>query len=303
MDLVAHTPRLPMPGETLTGHSFITVPGGKGANQAVAVARLGVPAQMVGRVGGDGFGQELLNSLRIAGVGSDRILVDSTTRSGIAVIAVDDNGENHIILVPGANGRVGIEDVNRLRDLLPTATILLLQLEIPMAAIVAAAQIAKQSGVKVILDPAPAQELPTALYPLIDILTPNQVEASQLAGFAVHDLESAAQATMVFQQRGVHTVIIKLGRQGAFCATQEEHYLIPPFSVEAIDTVAAGDAFNGGLAAALAEGVSLKQAGVWASATGALSVTRSGAQASMPTRDELNALLALSKQTAEDTSP
>lgn len=292
LDLVAQTPRLPVPGETLTGHSFVTVPGGKGANQAVAVARLGVPTQMIGRVGGDAFGQELLASLQANGVECDRVRVDPATASGIAVIAVDDRGENHIILIPGANGRVGMAEVDRLQNSLPGASCLLLQLEVPLNAVVAAATAAQQAGVKVILDPAPVPpDFPVELYSSIDILTPNQVEASALVGFAIEDLDTVRRAAAHLHQQGVPTVIVKLGGQGAFCSTPEASFLLPPFSVAVVDTVAAGDAFNGGLAAALAEGKSLPEAGRWASAVAALAVTRTGAQAAMPTRKEVEQFL------------
>ncbi len=292
MDLVARTPRLPSPGETLTGHAFETIPGGKGANQAVAVARLGVPVQMVGRVGNDTFGQTLLAGLQADGVGGDRILQDSTTHSGIALISVDDTSENTIIVIPGANGRVDETDVKRLEEVLPQAQVLLLQLEIPLPAVVAAASAAKQSGVTVILDPAPARtDLPAELYPLVDILTPNQVEAAQLVGFPVTDRDSAIAAAKVLQGRGVTTVIVKLGKQGALCLSADGTFDIPSFPVTAVDTVAAGDAFNGGLAAGLAEGQLLPDATTQATAVAALSVTRAGAQPSLPTRSELDAFL------------
>ncbi|HEY9660910.1 MAG TPA: ribokinase, partial [Allocoleopsis sp.] len=278
LDLVTRTPRLPQTGETLTGHSFTTIPGGKGANQAVAVARLGVSAEMVGRLGNDRFGQELLASLQAAGVGCDRIQIDASTSSGIAVIAVDDRGENHIIIIPGANGQVGSDDVDRLRGLLPGAKALLLQLEIPQSAVMAAATAAKQARVPVILDPAPAPtEFYAELYRAIDIITPNQTEAAALVGFAIDSLAEATQAAQVLHQRGITTVIIKLGNQGAFCSTLQaevkEQFMVPAFSVQVVDTVAAGDAFNGGLAVALAEGYSLRDAVHWASGVAALSVT------------------------------
>lgn len=292
MDLVARTPRLPMPGETLQGHSFATIPGGKGANQAVAAARLGAPTHMVGRVGGDEFGQMLLASLQGAGVRGDRIYVDDSTSSGIAVIEVDDAGENRIIIIAGANGQVGDADIERLSTLLLQASVLLLQLEIPIPAILAAAQAAQAAGVCVILDPAPVQpDLPAPLYPLIDILTPNQIEASQLVGFPVIDAHGAAHAATILRQRGVGTVIVKLGAHGALCATADDTFLVPAFEVTAVDTTAAGDAFNGGLAAALADGLSLRQAVLWGSAAGALSVTQAGAQPSLPTRDRLMPLV------------
>lgn len=291
IDLVTRTPRLPQPGETLTGYQFETIPGGKGANQAVAVARLGIPTQMIGRVGGDSFGQELLTSLQASGVGCDRVITDTSTSSGIAVIAVDDRGENHIILVPGANGQVGEADVDRLGQVLPSAKVLLLQLEVPQVAVVAAARAARGAGVTVILDPAPApEEFAAELYGAIDILTPNQTEASALVGFAV-EVETAAQAAQVLHQRGVKTVVIKLGSQGAFCSSEASSFLTPAFPVQVVDTVAAGDAFNGGLAAALAAGRSFAEAAQWASAVAALSVTQAGAQPSMPTRDRVEQFL------------
>lgn len=293
LDLVARTPRLPLAGETLVGHAFATVPGGKGANQAVAVARLGVPTEMVGRVGGDAFGQDLLQGLKASGVGCDRVLVDATTHSGVAVITVDDSSENHIIIIAGANGQMGMADVDRLKPLLPQAKVLLLQLEIPLDAVVAAARAAKAAGVTVILDPAPARsDLPDQLYGCVDIITPNQVEASQLVEFPVTDRESAAKAATVLHQRGVGTVIVKLGKQGALCLTSTETFVVSAFPVKAVDTVAAGDAFNGGLAAALAIGLPLPQATAQASAVAALSVTKPGAQPSLPTRAELDAFLA-----------
>ncbi len=292
MDLVARSPHLPKPGETLTGHSFETIPGGKGANQAVAVARLGIPTQMVGRVGGDGFGRSLLNALQTDGVGCDSVAVDEAIHSGVAMIAVDDASENHIIVVPGANGRVGEPEVAQLSRLLPTAQVLLLQLEVPLSAVVAAAVAAKQAGVLVILDPAPARtDLPHDLYPLIDILTPNQVEAAQLVGFPVGDRPAALAAAETLQQRGVNTVVIKLGRQGALCLTAEGAFDVPSFPVQAVDTVAAGDAFNGGLAAAIAQGLALPEATRHAAAVAALSVTKAGAQPSLPSRSSLEAFL------------
>ena len=323
IDLVSKTPRLPLPGETLTGHSFVTAPGGKGANQAVAIAKLGVPSYMVGRVGGDNFGRELLASLQAAGVQTENVLVDEGISSGVAAIAVDDNGENQIIITPGANGRVDATDVERLQSLLKIppslpsqrgetnsspsqgglggsrppfqgefgGSILLLQLEIPLSVVIAAAQVAKAAGIKVILDPAPAQNLPEELYPLIDIITPNETEAGRLVGFPVDGREAASEAAQVLLQKGVGNAIVKLGAKGVICATQAETFFTPAFSVTAVDTVAAGDAFNGGLAAALVEGLSLRQAIVWGAATGALAATKPGAQSAMCDRATLDEFL------------
>lgn len=285
MDLVAKTPRLPKPGETLTGHSFSTIPGGKGANQAVAIARLNIPTVMIGRVGKDSFGQELLQSLQSAKVQIEDILVDESVNSGVALIAVDDYGENTIIVIPGANGRVNETDVERLSSHLTGADSLLLQLEVPIAAVKAAAQSAQKLGVRVILDPAPASsDLPIDLYPLIDILTPNQTEAEQLVGFPIESPALVVEAATLLQQRGARTVVIKLGAKGGFCATPDEAFFFPAFRVATIDTVAAGDAFNGGLAAALAEGLPLREAVTWGAAAGALAASQSGAQSSLPNR-------------------
>jgi ribokinase len=293
MDLVVKTPRLPSPGETLLGHDFFTAPGGKGANQAVAVAQLGIPSYMVGRVGCDREGTSLLSSLQTYGVQTDYISVDETTHSGVAVIAVEDSGQNNIIVVPGANGRVNTEDVAKLSNLFDNTAALLLQLEIPLPAVLAAAKAAQNAGIPVILDPAPAgQDIPEALYPLIDIITPNQTEASQLVGFEVNSPETAKAAALVLLQRGVKTAAIaKLGALGVFCVTAAESFFVPAFPVQAVDTVAAGDAFNGALAAALAEGHSLRQAVVWGAAAGALATTASGAMPSLPNRNTLNQFL------------
>jgi ribokinase len=292
IDLVATAPRLPVAGETLLGDDFFKVPGGKGANQAVALARLGIPTYMVGRVGPQSFGVELINNLQASGVQTDNIFVDKNVTSGVAIITVDYAGENQIIVIPGANGRVNQEDVERLSHLLPEATALLLQLEIPIAAVVAAAQAARNANIKVILDPAPAQsDLPPELYPLVDIITPNEVEAGQLVGFAVDGEETAAEAAAVLLQRGVRCAIVKLGAKGVFCATAEEKFFVPAFQVRTVDTVAAGDAFNGGLAAALFQEFSLRQAVVWGAAAGALAATKPGAQTSLPDKFTFDAFL------------
>jgi ribokinase len=292
IDLVATAPRLPLPGETLLGHDFFKAPGGKGANQAVAASRLGISTQMVGRVGAHSFSTELVNSLQTSGVQTNNIFVDETVSSGVAVITVDDRGENQIIVIPGANGRVNSTDVERLSQLLPGSSALLLQLEIPINAVLAAAKAANQAGVTVILDPAPAQlELPTELYPLVDIITPNEVEAGQLVGFAVNGEEDAKKAAAELLHRGVKNAIVKLGAKGVVCVNAAETFFIPAFSVQAVDTTAAGDAFNGGLAAAIAEGYSLREAVIWGAAAGALAATKPGAQPSLPDRFMLDTFL------------
>ncbi len=291
IDLVVRTPRLPAPGETLTGHTFFTAPGGKGANQAVACARLGVPTRMVGRVGDDLFGEQLRASLRSFGVQDDGVLT-TPGPSGVALIAVDDTAENTIVIVPGANGAVSIADIPRLERALDGARALLLQLEVPIETVVAAARAAHTRGVTVILDPAPALPLPDELYALADIITPNEHEATTLTGIAVHDDQGAIAAARTLIARGARRVALKLGARGALTADAEGEQFWSPFTVTPVDTVAAGDAFNGGLAVALSEGRSFNEAIRWGLAAGALSVTRHGAQPSMPERNEVLTLLA-----------
>lgn len=292
MDLVSHASRLPVAGETILGQDFATVPGGKGANQAVAAARLGYPAQMVGRVGPDGFGQTLLTGLQTAGVGVSAVGLDPAIPTGVALIVVAEDGQNQIVVVPGANGRVDQTDLARLQSLLHPQDYLLLQFEIPVEMVVAAAQMADQVGVTVMLDPAPVvADLPASLYPFISILTPNQGEASQLTGLPVTDLAQAQAAATWLQQRGVGTVVIKLGATGALVKTQAACWHQPALPLPAVDTVGAGDAFNGGLAVALAEGLAWPEAVRFATATAAWSVTRAGAQVTDLTRDQVADLL------------
>jgi ribokinase len=291
MDLLVQTPRLPAAGETLIGNTFLTAPGGKGANQAVAAARLGCSVFMFGRVGNDVFGDALRKSLIKNRVDVNGVTTESESSSGVAVIAVDDHAENSIVVVPGANGRVGAEDVERMSRVLSRVDVLLLQLEIPMDAVLAAARVARQNGVTVILDPAPAQPLPAKLYELTDIITPNEVEAGTLSGFPVHNREDAAQAAKILQERGVPQVIIKMGAQGAYFANGNSNRFFPAYSVKAIDTVAAGDAFNGAFAVALSEKKPFPEAIRWGMAAGALATTKSGAQPSMPDRNAVERLL------------
>jgi ribokinase len=291
MDLVARSPHLPAAGETLTGYSFHTAPGGKGANQAVACARLGISTTMVGRVGDDAFGVELREDLQSAGVDATWVRKRPGTSSGVALIFVDDAAENSIVVVHGANGTVDADDLEGLAKVLDGAKLLLLQLEIPLEMVEAAARMGKERGVTVILDPAPAKDLPDSIYPLVDILTPNESEAAALTGMQISDAESAATAARELLQRGCGRVIIKMGSRGAYSAGPDGGRPLPAFPVEAVDTVAAGDAFNGALAAALCQGLPFNEALRWGLASGALAVTRSGAQEAMPSLDELRELL------------
>ncbi|HEU4327714.1 MAG TPA: ribokinase [Roseiflexaceae bacterium] len=291
MDLVVRTPRLPGPGETLLGGGFFTAPGGKGANQAVAAARAGATTRMVGRVGGDVFGAALRDGLRANGVDVAGVHTDASAASGVALIQVDDAGENTIVVAPGTNGALGADDLARLEQALAGATVLLLQLEVPLEAVVAAAQLARQRGVVVVLDPAPARPLPAELYPLVDLITPNEHEAAALVGFPVAGPDDAPRAVRELLARGAHGAVVKLGGRGACWSNGGPPLMLPPFPVAPVDTVAAGDAFNGALAAALSAGLPLPEALRWGAAAGALAVTRAGAQPALPRREELLALL------------
>lgn len=291
MDLVVRTPRLPTPGETLIGHSFITTPGGKGANQAVACARMGIPTRMVGRVGADVFGDALLKNLQANHVDDSYVFQDSQASSGVALIEVNDLGENNIVVVPGANGQISLEDLPRLAQALEGARILLLQLEIPLEIILAAAAMAQERGVVVMLDPAPACPLPAELGPYVNIITPNKTEAALLVGFPVEDQAGIEEAARVLLGQGYRRVIIKLGQQGIYTAEIGKGQFLPALAVKAIDTVAAGDAFNGTLAAALYDAMPMNQALQWGLAGGALAVTKAGAQEAMPSRDAVLELL------------
>ena len=287
MDLVVMVPRLPLAGETISSDVFFTASGGKGANQAVAAAQLGFPVHFVGQVGNDDFGRSLLKSLRAAGVKTDAVKINSTTHSGVASIAVAANGDNTIAIAAGANGCVGAEEIGALKGLLNDAKVVVLELGIPMNAVLEAARAAKSAGVTVILDPAPAPSiLPEELYSLVDFITPNEIEAAQLAGFPVKDRNSAIAAANFFRAKGVNVAIVTLGKFGCCCSNAEGICFIEALPVKAIDTVGAGDGFNGALAAAIADDRSLAVALQWGNIMGALSVTKKGARTILSDRNE-----------------
>jgi ribokinase len=291
MDLVATASRLPLAGETIVGDEFHTAPGGKGANQAVAAVRLGAEVRMVGRVGDDAFGRVLKDGLESHGVDVSRVAVDSGSPSGTAIILLDAERENHIVAVYGANMRCDETQVLDAESALNDADCLLLQLEIPLEVSLAAARIARELGVRVVLDPAPASELPSEAYATVDVLTPNQTEAETLTGLPVADADSARVTGEELCRRGVETAIVKLGEQGAVCVSGESSGHVPGYEVKVADTVAAGDAFGGALGVALAERRSLEDAVRFGSAAGALAVTRPGAQEAMPGRAEVERLV------------
>lgn len=294
MDLVVQAPRVPLAGETLTGDAFFEVPGGKGANQAVAAARLGASTRVVGRVGNDKFGVTLLQGLRSHGIDTTGVSTDPDTTSGLALIIVESSGQNRIIVIPGANGRVGEAELNFLDDSLVGASALLLQLETPLEAVVQAAHLANRQGVRVILDPAPvpAAGLPDELYRLAGILTPNETEVAALVGFPLDSEAAVVEAGRVLLERGVQIVIIKLGSRGVYWTDGTQAGFRPTFQVNVVDTVAAGDAFNGAFAVALDEGQAFSEAIEWGLAAGALAVTKAGAQSSLPDRAALLDILA-----------
>ena len=291
MDLVTFSARLPGDGETVVGERFVTYPGGKGANQAVAAARMGARSAMIGRVGDDMFGPQLTELLRTADVETNAVGVSSGTNSGIAVISVGEGGQNRIVQVLGANDTCGNDQYDAVAALLPRASALMLQLEVSIELSIQVAELATSQGVPVILDPGPVRPVPADFYRHVSVITPNETEAEALVGYPIRDTENAAFAAGELLNRGVGAAIIKMGAQGAYWADGNGCGHVHPFPVDAVDTVAAGDAFNGALAVALAEGQSLATAVRWGCAAGALSVTRVGAQDSMPERADVLALL------------
>ena len=291
LDLVAGTARIPRPGETLTGNSFGTFFGGKGANQAVAAARLGHPAVMVGRVGDDAFGEQLKSGLRQAGVSIEAVNIVPGA-SGVAIIITSATGQNSIVVVPGANGQLGPQQLERHSKLLQKAGILLAQLEIPLESVEFLGELAKQHGIPFMLDPAPARELSDSLLRKVTWLTPNESEAESLLGIeelAAGDVVEAANALL---RKGPKNVILKLGDRGCvLAAAGKMPEIIPAFAVQPVDTTAAGDAFGGGFAVGLMRGYAAKDSAIFASAVAAISVMRHGAQSSMPTDREVRSFL------------
>ncbi|QXI24728.1 ribokinase [Pseudomonas iranensis] len=289
MDLVTRAPRLPRDGETLIGHSFATVSGGKGANQAVAAARLGAQVAMVGCVGNDDYGVRLRDALLAEQVDCTAVSVVEDS-SGVALIVVDDNSQNAIVIVAGANGAMTPAVIDRFDAVLQAADVVICQLEIPDATVGHALKRARELGKTVILNPAPASRpLPADWFAAIDYLIPNESEAAALSGLAVDSLQSAEAAATQLIAMGAGKVIVTLGAQGSLFANGEgfEHFLAP--TVKALDTTAAGDTFVGGFAAALANGKSEDEAIRYGQIAAALSVTRAGAQPSIPTMSEVQA--------------
>lgn len=291
LDLVARAVSIPRPGETLTGDSFRTFFGGKGANQAVAVARLGYPVTMLANVGDDVFGEQLRTGLRQAGVSVDAVSVVPGA-SGVALIVISSAGQNSIVVVPGANGLLSPAQLEKQSSLLQKAGVLLAQLEIPLESVEFLAAFAERHAIPLLLDPAPARPLPAALLRRVTWLTPNESEAETLLNKPGLCASDPCQAAKELLKMGPHNVIVKLGSRGCIVATSKGTIdEIPAFSVEAVDTTAAGDAFSGGFAVGLMRGHSPKDSAIFASAVAAISVTRHGAQPSMPTDNEVVSFL------------
>jgi ribokinase len=295
MDLVVGAERAPEGGETLFGSSFQTIPGGKGANQAVATARLGGEVAMIARVGDDGFGDELITKLVENSIDVQQVRRDANRPTGVALIVVETSGQNRILVVAGANGRVSKADVDDAGALFDRSDFIVLQLETPLETVAYAISVAKSHHVQTVLNAAPARPLPDDLLRQVDYLLVNESEAEAITEKSVKSVDSAFEVASALQKKGVGKVILTLGDKGAVAADGETTWHTPAFAVKAVDTTAAGDAFTGGLVTALQQGFALKDAIICASAAGALAACTFGAQPSLPTSDELQAFLAARK--------
>jgi len=292
MDMVIQSPRIPMPGETILGAGDLKmIPGGKGANQAYGAARLCADVSLVGRVGDDSFGERLIQNLNQANVDTKHIIHDPDAATGIALIVVDESGQNSIVVSSGANGQLSPEDVNRGENAIRAANILLLQLEVPLDAVLQGAKLAKHHGVATILNPAPAQPLPGELLAMIDYLIPNESETAILSGHETNTDEEIKQAAAALRVSGIKTTIMTMGSRGALLITETEFCHFPAFPIDPVDTTAAGDAFVASFAVAMAEGKSIHEAIRFGNAAGALACTQFGAQPSLPDRRALERLM------------
>jgi ribokinase len=297
MDLVVQADRVPEGGETITGIDFQTIPGGKGANQAVAIARMGGEVEMIGRVGNDSFGDDLIRKIEENRIQIEHIKKEDNISTGIAMIVVEKSGQNRIIIIPGANGGVSNEDVDQADELFKNCDFLVMQLEIPLETVAYAAQIAKSKNIITLLNAAPAPTVPLkeSLLNLIDFLIVNETEAEALTGISIKNLEEASQSARILNQKTNGTIIITLGEQGALVFDGADLWHAPSFEIVALDTTAAGDAFIGGLVASLHRGNSLSNAVVYANAAGALAATKFGAQPSLPTMVEIEEFISAKK--------
>lgn len=286
-DMVVKSARLPAPGETIIGGVFGMYPGGKGANQAVAAARLGGSVYFVGKKGNDIFGTEAASLLQKEGVDTTYFSTDPDHPSGVALITVDEKGENCIVVASGANSSLTAKDMKGIEPLMEKSAVVLLQLEIPVETVEHVAALAAEKNLSIILNPAPSQPLPAALLKKISIITPNETEAEILTGIHITGIATAEQAAITLHQQGIPTVIITLGSEGALIYHQNKFTKIESIPVVAVDTTAAGDIFNGALAVCLANEISVEDAAKYACRAAAVSVTKMGAQSSAPTKKEI----------------
>lgn len=286
-DMVIKSDRLPIPGETVIGGTFLMNAGGKGANQAVAAARQGGKVTFISKTGNDVFGKQSVELYNSEGINTDFIFSDPKNPSGVALIMVDSHGENCIAVASGANGSLTPADIEKAKAEVETADFVLMQLEIPIETVEYAAELASKKGIPVILNPAPARTLSDRLLKCLYLVTPNETEAEILSGIKVFDWESAKQAANVISYKGVENVVITMGSLGAFIKEKDQYYIVEASKVKAIDTTAAGDCFSGTLCVGLSEGKSILEAVKIASKVSAITVTRMGAQSSIPYRNEL----------------
>jgi ribokinase len=291
MDLVVKSPRIPAVGETILGEDFIMTPGGKGANQAVAAAKLGAEVFFIAKLGDDVFAEQSLKNFKKEDVNTKYVIQTNEAPSGVALITVDDAGNNVIVVAPGANQMLSPEDVKKAESDITSSGALVVQLEIPLETVEFAAQLANDSGVPFILDPAPAQKLRPELLKMVDVLTPNETEAQILTGIEVTEEDSARTAVKKLLEYGVKSVILTMGANGFLLGTDDEMEFVPAVKVNAIDATAAGDAFTGSLAVGLAQGKTLADAATFANYVAALSVTKMGAQSSMPTKEAVESFI------------
>lgn len=286
-DMVIKSDRLPVPGETILGGTFMMNPGGKGANQAVAAARLGGQVTFISKTGNDLFGRQSIELYENEGINTDYIFSDAEHPSGVALISVDMNGENCIVVASGANATLSSKDIDKARTAVERADILLMQLEIPLDTVEYAAKLAYGKGIKVVLNPAPACYLPDSLLKCLYMIIPNKTEAEMLSGVKVADWDSAKQAADIISSKGVSIVLITLGSLGALIKEGDQYYTVEATKVNAVDTTAAGDTFCGAVCVALSEGRIVCEAVKWANRASGITVTRMGAQSSIPYRREL----------------
>jgi ribokinase len=287
MDLVVKSSRIPVVGETILGGDFIMVPGGKGANQAVAAAKLGARVCFVAKLGDDLFGRQSLDNFKKEGLDTTHVTLSAEAPSGVALIMVDDAGNNVIVVAPGANARLTAEEVKKAESDIASSGAVVAQLEVPLDTVAFAGQLAQVAGVPFVLDPAPARRLPAELLKIVDVLTPNETEAQILTGIEVHDEPSARAAAEKLLSTGVKTVILTMGAQGFLLVDRDKVEFVTARQVDAVDSTAAGDAFTGSLAVGMAQGKSISEAALLANHVAALSVTRMGAQPSMPTLQQV----------------